>query len=107
MSFWDQVAPPEDDIFALIECANPNLEKIIENEQLMATFRVKDERLLRFLLEPAVFDSIVTMIFNGKNAKVARTCVELFAGKGSPLVQFLVSDRSRAAKLVENVKLDD
>lgn len=109
MSFWD-LAPPEtedDAIFSLIESQNPDIEKVLENKQLMVTFRTHDQRLVDFLLRPEIFDRITDTIFTHKNVKLSRVCVELFVLKDSPLLKFLLAQPARATKLLQNVESND
>ena len=104
------MAPPEtvhEDILALIQTQNPDLEKILQNEELMSTFRTRKPELVNFLLQPQIFDRIVEIMFTHTNIKLSKICVELFVGNQSPLLQFILTDIPRCENLIRKVELSD
>ena len=106
MSFWD-LEESTSPLQNILKNEPNNLKAILESPELIQSFRVKDEELMKVLLDPKIIHSLIEIVFSSSETKLAKKAFELFIAKPSPLLPILINNQQNLELCLNSISSND
>jgi hypothetical protein len=103
ISFWETHEQDENSLQSLLEKNPPDIKAIVESPEVIQSFRIKEESLMKVLLDKTNFLKLLELVFKSTDVKTSKKAFELFRAN-SPLLPFLLEDQQLCERCIAYIQ---
>lgn len=107
MSFWDMNTENEEknenSTKYIIEQGSKKLIDVLGSDNVLTTFRFREDYLVNYLTTDVIFRELIDFIFTNDDPKLTRVAVNLVTTIQSPLINLLVKNQELMTKMITDV----